>query len=223
METLGGIILGALLSWGWFTFQKSLDKRSEHFNALIAIKYAMSENLDTSHTIMTGLKQFKSALVKKNLFYPSFKEFNLPKSIIFGLQNARFIKDMFGICLEMERANRDIADTSGRYNKILDRFLEDGGNKNTNALSAYRRNADIVMKDLSRLLSFIGRLDEKLINITAKSWVLAKYHPRWIDKIVNLFKQTDSYPFVLHDDMETAYHQIKTERMRRMINYADKE
>jgi len=216
---LGGVVLGALLSWAWFIFEKYLDRRSRHFNALVRIEYTMSENLDTSYSNISGLEQFKDMLEKKHLFYFSFKEFNSPQPAIYDLQNIRFINDIFEIHLDMERVNNSIAALAGRYAKIVDSFLVAGGHRNPEATNDYFENANIVIRDIDMILSFARKLDSRLVEITAKSKVLFNHRPRLIDQMVRWLGRVDTTPEKFDQEVATTSQVIQKDRERHTEEY----
>ena len=153
ISAFGGALLGGFLSWLLFLFDKYLERRRKHFNALIAVEYAISENLDTSSTNLSQMEAFHRALQDKQFYIPSFKEFNLPKNTIYDLQNQEFINDVFELCLDMERVNRDMLGLFSRYQRVLDRVSAlDINNRNGDAFNEYAVNANGMATDLERVI-----------------------------------------------------------------------
>ena len=220
----GGVLFGAALSWLWFIFEKHLERRRKHFNALVAIEYAMSENLDTSYSNMIGLKLFKAALGQKQFYYPSFKQFNLPQSTIYDLQNLKFANNVFETYLDMDRVNRDLLAISDRYNKVVDRFmLASTSVRHGEAFNEYSENANILISDLDLLLSFSEKLDQRLVKTTAESQVLHQHKPRWVvDVVIGWWSKSDSNPGDFTDKVVLASERIQKEREQQKADYEAK-
>ena len=218
ISAFGGVLLGGLLSWLLFLFDKYFERRRKHFNALVAVEYAISENLDTSSTNLSQMETFHQTLKDKQFSIPSFKEFNLPKNTIYDLQSQKFINDVFELCLDMERVNRDMLGLFSRYQRVLDRVSAlDINNRNGDAFNEYAVNANGMATDLSRVVKFAKNLDGGMVEVLAKSRVLSRHRPRVIDTLIAYLSKGDTLPGSFSEQVLTEKTIIEKERVNHKL------
>lgn len=189
-EGLIGGIIGSLVTYllarGKDISDKIVERYTRHRNALVKLEQIYCENLDIIHQNIDNIEKLICTINDASrqgaipMFFGNFRTIPYDKSVLMDLTTIDFMNDVLALNIDYNNTNSDMATVTNMYEKMK-------------TYLAQSNEADIFVKDISKLHLFLKNLDKETEEMLAKVQTLEARKTPFIIRTVMFFTQRKAY------------------------------